>query len=247
MLKRLARKIILREKSDSKSYVSYLRKKGVSVGDDVIVYSPLHTEIDLTCPCLLTIGNHVRITRGVIILTHDYSWSVLKLLPENKGRILGAQSPVKIGDNVFIGMNAIITRGVTIGNNVVIGAGSVVTKDCESDSVYAGNPAKRIMSIYEFLEKRIALQFEEAKNLAHCYYDKFGKFPPKEVFYEYFMLFCSEAEAQEIPAFCSQMSLCENLEDSIKYMESNSPLFSTYDAFIKMCFESDKKQKDEIL
>ena len=94
MLRKLIRKFILREKADSESYVSYLRKKGVAVGRDVTIYSPLHTEVDLTCPWLLTIGNHVRITRGVIILTHDYSWAVLKHLPGNEGRILGAQSPV---------------------------------------------------------------------------------------------------------------------------------------------------------
>ena len=63
----------------------------------------------------------MRITEGVKILTHDYSWSVLKLyesVSENPGAILGASGTVKIGDNVFIGMNTIITRNVEIGNNV---------------------------------------------------------------------------------------------------------------------------------
>ena len=61
---------------------------------------------------------------------------------------------MEIGNNVFIGVNAVITRGVTIGNNVIIGAGSVVVKDCQANSVYAGNPAKRIMSLDAFYEKR---------------------------------------------------------------------------------------------
>ena len=141
-------------------YVSFLRKQGVCIGDDVTIYSPTKTMIDITAPWLLRIGNHVRITQGVVILTHDYSWSVLKQLPKNAGRILGAQSPVTIGDNVFIGMNAIITRGVTIGDNVVIGAGSVVTKDCEANSVYAGVPAKKVKEVTpeqrEQIIKRIA-------------------------------------------------------------------------------------------
>ena len=107
MLKELIRKIILQERANSESYVRYLRKIGVTVGADVVIYSPLHTQLDLTCPWLLSIGDHVRITHGVIILTHDFSWSVLKRLPQNAGRILGAQSPVTIGSNVFIGMNAI--------------------------------------------------------------------------------------------------------------------------------------------
>lgn len=63
-------------------------------------------------------------------------------------------------------MNTIIERNVKIGTNVVIGAGSVVTKDCESNSVYAGVPAKRLMSINEFFEKRCVMQKSEAKELA---------------------------------------------------------------------------------
>ena len=134
-------------------------------------------------------------------------------------------------------MNAIITRGVTIGDNVVIGAGSVVTKDCESNSVYAGNPAEKIMTIYEYLEKRSELQFQEAKKMAICYYDKFGKKPPKEEFYEYFMLFSNEIDALKNQAFASQMSLCENFEDSLDYIKNHQRQFETYENFLEICFE----------
>ena len=236
MIKQFLKNVILREKASSEKYVAYLRKKGASIGEDVTVYAPNHTVIDMTCPWLLSIGNHVRITHGVIILTHDYSWSVLKNLPDSKGSVLGAQSRVSIGNNVFIGMNAVITRGVCIGDNVVIGAGSVVTRDCESDSVYAGSPAKKIMTISEYLKKREALQFEEAKQLAHLYYSKFGKYPPKEVFREYFMLFCDADEAMRIPEFRVQMETGEGLEDSVAYMRRHTPAFASYDAFLAACF-----------
>lgn len=53
-------------------------------------------------------------------------------------------SPVRIGDNVWIGMNSIVMRGVTIGDNVIIGAGSVVTKDIPPNCVAAGVPCKII-------------------------------------------------------------------------------------------------------
>lgn len=239
MLKDLIRKIILQERASSESYVRHLRNIGVSVGDDVVIYSPLHTQLDLTCPWLLSIGDHVRITHGVIILTHDFSWSVLKRLPQNAGRILGAQSPVSIGNNVFIGMNAIVTRGVTIGDNVVIGAGSVVTKDCESNSVYAGNPARKIMTIEEYLRKRENAQFEEAKNMARIYRDKFSSPPTQEVFREYFMLFSSVDEAMQIPDFRFQMGTCNNLAESELYMREHEPMFESYEAFLNACYQED--------
>jgi len=50
-------------------------------------------------------------------------------------------APVKIADNVWIGMNAVILKGVIVGENSVVAAGSVVTKNVEPNTVVAGNPA----------------------------------------------------------------------------------------------------------
>ena len=49
--------------------------------------------------------------------------------------------PVRIADNVWIGMNAVILKGVSIGENSVVAAGSVVTRDVAANVVVAGNPA----------------------------------------------------------------------------------------------------------
>ncbi len=236
MIKKFLRNLIKGEKANSKTFVSYLRKQGVTIGENVNFYSPSNTLVDTSAPWLLTIGNNVNITHGVIILTHDYSWSVIKQLPDCKGRISGAQEAVNIGNNVFIGMNAIITRGVTIGDNVVIGAGSIVTKDCESNSVYAGNPAKRIMSIEEYAQKRNKKQFSEAKMMAITYKNKFHVNPPVEVFFEYFNLFSSVEEALKIPRFVSQLKTGGNYDESVAYMNSNARMFENYEDFLATCF-----------
>lgn len=223
---------IRKKQSRQCELLNKLRSGGAKIGTDVYLYDSSTIIIDQTAPWLLTIGDHVRITSGVTILTHDYSWSVLKRCT---GGILGAQSPVVIGSNVFIGMKAIITRGVTIGDNVVIGAGSVVTKDCPSNGVYAGNPAKWIMSIDEYWEKRKAQQFSEAKTLVFQYRERFGVLPPQEVLAEYFMLFADADTAKVNPVFRKKLELLESCDASLAYMKYHPPMFPDYETFLKNC------------
>jgi acetyltransferase-like isoleucine patch superfamily enzyme len=76
------------------------------------------------------IGSETLITRGVVVLAHDYCRSI----KEN----------IFIGKRCFIGINSIILPGIKIGDEVVIAAGSVVTKDIPSNCIAAGVPAKVI-------------------------------------------------------------------------------------------------------
>jgi len=91
----------------------------------------------------LSIGNHVSISCGVHIYTHDsttYRQNNLEKDPINGTHIV--RGPVKIGNNVQIGANSIVLPGVTIGNNVIIGALSLVNKDVPDNSVAFGIPIK---------------------------------------------------------------------------------------------------------
>lgn len=58
---------------------------------------------------------------------------------------------IVVNDDVLIGANSIILKGVHIGARSVVGAGSVVTKDVPSDCIVAGNPAKVIKGLKEGL------------------------------------------------------------------------------------------------
>ncbi len=239
MIKKFIRGLLYKEKATNDKYIRFLRKKGVKIGEGVRFYSLSSNYIDVTEPILLSIGNHVSVTHGVIILTHDASWAVLKNHPDYSGSIYGSQAKVSIGNNVFIGMNAIITSGVTIGDNVIIGAGSVVTRDCESNSVYAGNPAKRIMSIDEFAKKRQKKQFEEAKELALRYVEVKGANPPQTLFFEYFMLFSTLEDALAIPEFSSQLKTFQSFDESVAYMQMHKPMFESYEKFLAACLSCD--------
>ena len=158
------------------------------------------------------------------------------------GVILGASGIVEIGNNVFIGMNTIIERNVKIGDNVVVGAGSLVTKDCESDSVYAGVPARKLMSINEFFDKRYAKQKAEAKELAQRYYERFKRRPDPEVFHEYFMLFETKSSVLINNVFSNKLKLGNTEKQSIEYMEEHAPEFSNYEEFMRYFFDDEEEK-----
>jgi len=75
----------------------------------------------------LKIGKHCSIASGVHIYTHDsIRWATKNLIKDGKHI---DRAPVTIGDNVFIGANSVILKGVKIGDRAIIGANSVITKD----------------------------------------------------------------------------------------------------------------------
>jgi len=105
----------------------------------------------------LSIGNNFVASTRVIILTHDYSFTMgLEALGKRPPTDIEICLPVKIGNNVFVGAGAIILPGTHIGNHVIIGAGSIVQGMVEDNSVYAGNPAKHLFNISEWTERKIS-------------------------------------------------------------------------------------------
>ncbi|MBR2280849.1 MAG: acyltransferase [Ruminococcus sp.] len=229
---------ILGYRATSDGYIKKLRELGASIGEDVVLYRPYNTTIDVQNPHLITIGNHVMITGPATILTHDYSWSVLKA---KYGYITGNQKPVKIGNNVFIGWGATILSGTTVGDNTVIGANSVVSGYLEPDSVYAGNPARRIMSIDEYYKKRLSRQLDEAYVFMLEFKKRNGRYPERKEMNEYFFLFTDSAE--NLPyEYKKQMELMGTYEKSVDLLNNNNPEFKSYDEFIKYC---EKREKSE--
>ena len=223
------RKLILGYKSDSESFLNHHRALGARIGKGTFVFEPNKTFIDETRPFLIEIGENVQMTRGVTFLTHGYDWSVFKGL---YGQVLGSAGKITIGNNVFIGVNTVILKGVTVGNNVVIGANSLVNKDIPDNCVYAGNPARYICSIEEYFQKRKKEQMREAECIYREYVTCYGKEPPPDIFHEFFWLFHPRNE-ELLPEFRRQMETLGNYDYAMEVFKKTTPIFSGYEAFLQ--------------
>lgn len=84
----------------------------------------------------ILLGNNVRIGPGVGLISANHDLN-------NYDKHLTTE-PIRIGNNVWIGMNSVVLPGVQIGDNVAIGAGSIVTKDLPPNSIAVGHPCRVI-------------------------------------------------------------------------------------------------------
>lgn len=109
----------------------------ITMGD----YCLIAPGVEITSMVQIDIGDNCMLATEVLI--HDSDWHGLY----NRLRPFRCNAAVTLGDNVWIGARAIITKGVSIGENSVIGAGSVVTKDIPANCVAAGNPAKVVKQL----------------------------------------------------------------------------------------------------
>ena len=112
--------------------------KNIHVGEDFLANYNV-TILDIA---EVRIGDYCMIGPNTLITTVGHPIS-----PKRRRERRAQGTPVKIGNDVWIGGNCTILPGVTIGNNVVIAAGAVVTKDVPDNSIVGGVPAKVIKQI----------------------------------------------------------------------------------------------------
>jgi len=96
----------------------------------------------------ITIGNHVKLGANVRIFDHNYhSLNAESRRDERLDRQDVRAAPVIIGDDAFIGTNAMILKGVSIGARSIVAAGSVVVKDIPAGEIWGGNPAVYLKTV----------------------------------------------------------------------------------------------------
>lgn len=107
--------------------------KNINIGD----YSFFNSNVHIQDQGGIEIGCHVFIGHQVVLASVDHG----KSIADRKNLYLGK---IIIEDNVWIGSNSVITKGVKIGAGAIIGAGAVVTKSIPAGAIAGGVPAKII-------------------------------------------------------------------------------------------------------
>jgi len=138
-----------------------LREMFAEIGENCYIEPPLHANwagkhvhfgnniyanfgLTLVDDTHIYVGDCCMFGPNVVIATAGHP-----ILPELREKAYQYNSPVHIGNNVWIGAGALIMPGITIGDNSVIGAGSVVTKDIPANVIAVGDPAKVLREIGE--------------------------------------------------------------------------------------------------
>lgn len=133
------RRFFLGKKSVIESYCCINNAVGdVVIGD--------HTRIGIHNTIIgpVCIGSHVNLAQGITVTALNHNFEDANKRIDEQGI---STKPVMIGDDVWIGANAVILPGVTIGSHCVVAAGAVVTKDVAPHSLVGGVPAKLIKQI----------------------------------------------------------------------------------------------------
>lgn len=127
------------------------RKAGCQIGENNFIASHFWSSEAF----LIKIGNNCQITDDVKFFTHGGGNVARVKYPK-----FDCFGKVVIGDYVYIGTGAFVMPGVTVGNNVLIAAGSVVTKSIPDNCVVAGNPAKFICTLDEYIERNLPFNLD---------------------------------------------------------------------------------------
>lgn len=224
MFGKIIRKVLyLWNRRNGAAYINFLKEKGISIGERCEVKDPLSLDIDFSRPCLLSIGNHVFLHRGLTIMTHDWaSWVFL----DKYNDFIPSHGKVTIGNNVWFGENVTVLKGVTIGDNCIIGAGSIVTRSIPDNSVAVGIPCRVISSIDEYYKKR---KVQYPKELYE--YAIYSKSEEIENYYDDYPLFIDKDNIAKYPNI-PYLNVFREKTVFEKWLSHHKKVYDGFDEFI---------------
>lgn len=146
-------------------------KNNVIIGDNTFILGRILSEnngkviignntsirdnVSIRCSNKITIGDNVIFSFNIVVTDNNNH----PINPEDRLKMIQSgwstdpwnlkyseSSPVKIGNNVWVGQNSFIMKGVNIGDNSIVAAATVVTKNVPENSIVAGNPGKIVKS-----------------------------------------------------------------------------------------------------
>ena len=127
--------------SDSKCKLIVRHDAILTIGDNVGI-----SNSTIYCADKIVVGNNVLIGASCQIWDTDFHALDPYVRIVEKDRLI-SHEPIVIYDNVFIGAQSIVLKGVSIGRNSIIGAGSVVSRSVPENEIWAGNPIKFIRRV----------------------------------------------------------------------------------------------------
>ena len=216
-----------------------MRSKGALIGEGTRFISPTRCSVDANRAEYITIGNNCCLSI-VTLLAHDYSWFTFldaynDIVPDGGGKIV-------IGNNCFIGYEAVILKNTEIGDNCIIGARAVVKGKVPSGTVWAGCPAKQICTVEELYNRRKKNEIREAQYRRNIIRQKYKREPTIHEMGMFGFLFLPRSE--------------ENYNQYLKNIEFNGirnnpkvrtsffatePQFSSFEEFLN-CDNEDKNR-----
>ncbi|SKB36465.1 acyltransferase [Macellibacteroides fermentans] len=212
------------------TYLKYLRSHGVKIGHNSRFINPEDTFIDIHRGDYIQIGDNCCLST-VTILAHDYSWYTLldafsDVLPDPGGE-------VKIGNNCFIGFQAVILKDTIIGDNVIIGARSVVKGNIPSNTVWAGCPAKQICTLEYFYNRRKDNRLRDAKKRRDHIINVKQRMPHIEEMGLFSLLFLERTE-DNYNKYIKNIELngVKNADALRGYFYQSKPIYSSFDVFL---------------
>jgi acetyltransferase-like isoleucine patch superfamily enzyme len=118
---------------------TYFNDSEIIIGNDCNLNGTMiHSNISVN------IGDYCMFGPGTKIVDNDSHRISLDIIERRKPAV---RIPISIGNNVWVGMNSLILKGVNIGENSIVAAYSVVTKDVPKNVIVGGNPARIIKQI----------------------------------------------------------------------------------------------------